>query len=813
MTAALSYEHNALLYVWNTETSHGASLWTFSSAEAPKTLPGDIVPNTVAFSPDGTLGAGGDMGRVFIWDLKTNKLQRTLLGAAEELWTVKFSQDGRLLLTDGFRFNLEKKEYDQSLRVWRILIGNGPQRPGAGERPFDISPDSRWLAYSTQNSGLNIADTNVLKGRPLLPQKGPGGTVAFNRTGTRFAFSNSNSGDVEIRSLTGPKFPCRLRGHTHQLEELAFSPQEDILASASDDGLVGLWSANASNCSLIRFLGDRSDPSKAVWSVSFHPDGRILASAGNDGLIHLWRVPSGEQVAQLGDHTGSILDVSFSPDGNRLASAGADGTVRLWDVRERRQLRVIEEHEWSVRSVAWHPSGKYFVTGSWDGTGRLWTREGNALATITTFSNSDDWLVVAPDGLFDGSAQGIQRAMWRVGQGNEVLPLAAFFLDFYHPGLLAELFADDHPKARVDLAMALQFPGLRLLLASNHATFRQIQGNNYVVCLNELPGVAVNIAAGDSAIPMEHDGFRITRDATCPFQRLLPGTPDQQRSYVSGMQAAASRVATPWDNEMATDTRQARLHVFTVGVTEYRKDSGFDRLTYAGASAQAIERYFRGAPSRRLPFAAVKVWPGLYDKKATKSGIVAALRALAADAKDEDVVLLYFAGHGEVEIGQEMFYFVPSDGNGSRLAETGFSAADIADVLRGLPSHRVVLIVDACQAGASMEALEDAANAKAQAELRILRQEPATTANSHRVGVHLLAATMPLSFAVQIKTDRSALAATLLDYFDRAPNGITAKGVLAHTAAALPRASRSLVGFEQIPLTVTIGQDFPLVNR
>src|ERR1019366_8060173 len=110
--------------------------------------------------------------------------------------------------------------------------------------------------------------------------------------------------------------------------------------------------------------------------------------------------------------------------------------------------------------------------------------------------------------------------------------------------------------------------------------------------------------------------------------------------------------------------------------------------------------------------------------------------------------------------------------------DTGFSAANLADVLRELRSHRVLLVVDACQAGASIEALERSAYAKAQAEERMARTEPPGTNHEHHVGVHLLAATMPLSYAVQVKADRSALAATLLDYLDHGPVTVTAKGIL-----------------------------------
>jgi metacaspase-1 len=206
------------------------------------------------------------------------------------------------------------------------------------------------------------------------------------------------------------------------------------------------------------------------------------------------------------------------------------------------------------------------------------------------------------------------------------------------------------------------------------------------------------------------------------------------------------------------------------------------------------------------------VTPGLYDHNATRSKIAGSLRALTEEAKDEDVVAIYLSGHGQAPSGQEMFYFIPFDVVATDLANTGFSAADLADALRGLRARRVLLIVDACQAGASIEALEKVAYAKAQAELRSGRLNPSGGNRFEPVGVHLLAATMPLSYAVQLKDDRSALAATLLDYFRHGPSQITAKGILSYVARVLPKASKDQVGFEQIPLTARIGQDFGLLK-
>src|SRR4051794_13721332 len=91
--------------------------------------------------------------------------------------------------------------------------------------------------------------------------------------------------------------------------------------------------------------------------------------------------------------------------------------------------------------------------------------------------------------------------------------------------------------------------------------------------------------------------------------------------------------------------------------------------------------------------------------RATRDAVQQRLAEMIRAIRENDVVLLYFAGHGVVPSGQEMFYFVPVDSRATDLRRTGVSTAVLADDIRGLDARRVVLFIDACQSGGAVEPL------------------------------------------------------------------------------------------------------------
>lgn len=194
--------------------------------------------------------------------------------------------------------------------------------------------------YDNLKVTLNAWDTNLVSSN--------GQYIAVN-------WQASGGGAFAILPLDKPrKLPDVIplaRGHTAAVLDTAFSPFNDhMLASASDDGTVGVWKIDDSLYDQFDLTERQKEQTgikdlapvvripagtgKKVGQVLFHPTAEnVVAASGGDHVVRLLDLEQSTTRVELTGLTDQMQSFSFDYTGSTLAATARDKKLRLFDVR------------------------------------------------------------------------------------------------------------------------------------------------------------------------------------------------------------------------------------------------------------------------------------------------------------------------------------------------------------------------------------------------------------------------------------------------------------------------------------------------
>ena len=435
-------------------------VWDLTSREKLReSIPvGERSVYSLAYSPDGKIFAtGGSDKTARLWDSETGQPVGNPMNHGGVVQALAFSPDGRILTagcTDG-------KTYRWNLSGYKLVappIEEGgwfsPHAFGRDQNAMLVVSPGQYLTANLEQdlSSWGVTLWDLAEQRPLgdpFEHLTPVSMGVFAGDGNSVITSTSSgvvwSWDV---SSVYRKRPLG-KVHSAGVRAVAFSPDDSLIATASQDGTARLWDAET--------VDPRGEPMKHdgwIRTLAFSPDGAMLATGGRDGKIRFWGSQSAQQLPGEISSNG-FFSIAFSPDGTTIlagenGNSHTTGWAQQWDVETKLPIGDRFEHQMVVPAVAYSPDGLLCATSSNDQTTVLWNSEtGEQIAGPFPHTAAIRAVDFSPDGrLIAVGGYGTLVRLWDWNAGETVgsdlqHPESVLTLAFSPDGKLLATGGDD----------------------------------------------------------------------------------------------------------------------------------------------------------------------------------------------------------------------------------------------------------------------------------------------------------------------------------------------------------------------------------
>lgn len=303
------------------------------------------VPNADG-TPSAQLAAATNSDQIRLLNRDTMSCE-LLSGHSDIVMALAVSPDGKWLVS---------ASKDRTAKVWNVAtrecVATCPghtEALGAIAISQKVAHYAMGLAYFVTGSADKTLKMWSLK--PLAS--------AYNQQGKQVS--------VEVKSIVTLS---AVKAHDKDVNAIAVSPNDRLVASASQDKLIKVWSTNDSKS--LTLVGTCRGHKRGVWAVEFSPVDQCIASASGDKTVKVWSAKDFSCLKTFEGHTASVLNVQFVCAGMQLVSAGADGLVKLWTIKSNECEATLDNHIDKIWALAVAKDGSEMASGGADSTINLW---------------------------------------------------------------------------------------------------------------------------------------------------------------------------------------------------------------------------------------------------------------------------------------------------------------------------------------------------------------------------------------------------------------------------------------------------------
>lgn len=329
----------------------------------------------VAFSPDGTRLATGDLGiaSIIVWDIapladrewanaNTETIQYVPLAVTASDEVVVSDIDGNVV-TYSMEDGTKRQIIDSRIEV-------GPR--------FAVDPAGSIVATADGTPSAPVRIWDAVTGAEIVSFTPPDFDefvtgLAWSPDGEHLAVSggDGDSSSIVVVDRAGAVVARFVEEPGVYLRNSYFSPDGTVLAiprrplrqGVPDQQGLWLWDWSAE-----RMVG-RIDTQ--TLAADWDPTGqRIVTVSELESVGEVWAVGTGERITSFAGTSG-FTDVRFSPDGSEVAATSVDGDVNLWDAEDGTLEATLRGHDVAI-SLAYSHDGRRLASVDADGMLRVW---------------------------------------------------------------------------------------------------------------------------------------------------------------------------------------------------------------------------------------------------------------------------------------------------------------------------------------------------------------------------------------------------------------------------------------------------------
>jgi len=757
-----------------------------------------------------------------------------LLRLGYELPAIQSRQAGMSVSPDGrlIAFLYE----DKTVKIFDISIGRF-------SKSFKTTFDDLFDVQFTSDQRLAIVEPKLvrvidLKTEVEITQ------FALETEATKTTFSARHSllavgqkeGFVNVINLKTLKQSLRVQYKKHHVSALAIHPDGTQL-------LVGVMSFLKNMNSLKKYdlatgneIGE--SPPGIFTMIAYDESGENIMVSGLNYLAT-------KSVVQLWDANTFKMKKTLESEfflATITANGGVYANKKLLALTASRSFNVYDENAgkavFTTKSDKWKFSGypglgvgsfniyplddnkeKFLLNASGNNINQIYDIKSNSIIAYFFSDSNDDFALVSKDGRVEGTADALGKVFWTTRLTLQRTSLESSMERGFTPRLLNALLSEESTAIG-------NFDVDKVVSESPVLTISSINGKDYSAnAITTLGQKNSTVTVKVTANPQAVTEVRLYQNAklmaskpgnggkTYQFDVSLSTAFGEDNFFFvnaaskNGVDAEKAKFTITYKG--ATDEKPT-LYLITVGINKYKNPKY--NLNYAEADANGVEASIKKSSSGI--FKAIVPY-NIRNEKAVKTNILAALDDVKKKSLEQDILVMYYAGHGVMSgeaASEKEFYIVPTDvtqlyGREDLLAEKAIGASSLKEYAKTINAQKQVFIIDACQSAGALESITERGAAEEKAIAHLARS----------TGTFWITSTGSNQFASEFdKLGHGIFTYSLIEGLNGKADTnndqkLTVRELSTYIENKVPELSEQLKGTAQYPSAYSFGNDFPII--